>query len=113
MAIATGLLLTGGFAAVLGAVACWAIVDAVGMVRDVEAAARIREHRSSFEAYLILIIVMPLAFALYMGLLFVSLLLEATSGERGATSGRLVVGLGAGLSMVLIGIGVWLRGRRW
>ncbi len=70
------LILTGGLAVTFGAIVCWAIVDIRGMVRDVEAASRIREHRSSFVAYVILVVLAPGALALYYGWLFLLVLLD-------------------------------------
>jgi hypothetical protein len=76
LTVTAALLLTGGLAMVLGTVACSAISDAVGWSPDVDTAARVREHRGAFVAYIVLVIAVPRAVALYFRLLFISLLLE-------------------------------------
>ena len=76
MTVAAALLLTGGLAMVFGVILCWGLIDVIRTVWEDERAARIREHWAWFVAYVVLIILVPLAIGLYFGQLFVQILVN-------------------------------------
>jgi hypothetical protein len=71
LSVTTALMLTGGLMVMFSLICCWGMIDVIRAVRSDRSSSRLRDHRLSLVAYVLLVVLIPEAAALFFGWLFI------------------------------------------